>query len=107
MKDNCFCQVICKYTLTFASQEIKTLVAHKALQLSTSKVNIKTLGKFDIVSITWFQHHYTPLLISILCTYTNIRSVNNNKELYSNDEKDKSELGNILPQKILVNQKVT
>ncbi len=31
LEDNCFCQVICKYTSTIASQEMKVLVAYKAL----------------------------------------------------------------------------
>ena len=31
LEDNCFCQVICKYTSAIANKEMKALVAHKAL----------------------------------------------------------------------------
>ncbi len=31
LEDNCFYQVICKYTSVIASQDIELLVAHKAL----------------------------------------------------------------------------
>lgn len=51
LKDNCFCQVICKYTSAIDCQEIKALVAHKTLQFSISKVNIKTLKKFNVFAI--------------------------------------------------------
>ena len=51
LKGNCFCQVICKYILVIASQKIEALVVHKALQLLIFKANVKTLEKFDIISI--------------------------------------------------------
>ncbi len=51
LEDNCFCQVICKYTSAIASQEMEALVAHKALRLPISKVNVEILEKFDAVFI--------------------------------------------------------
>ena len=51
LEDNRFCQVICKYTLAIARQEMEVLVAHKALRVLISKVNIETLEKFDTVFI--------------------------------------------------------
>ena len=54
LEDNCFCQIIYKYTLIIASQEIKMLVAYKTLRLSISKVNIKILGKFNAILIAQY-----------------------------------------------------
>lgn len=68
---------------------------------------MKTLGKFDTVSIARCQHHYAPLLISILRTCTGMESVDNNQKLHSNDEKDRLKLGDAPPQKIPENQEVT
>ena len=36
LEDNCFCQVICKYTSAIANQEMEALVAHKVLRLPIS-----------------------------------------------------------------------
>ncbi len=79
LEDNCFCQVICKYTSAIASQEIEVLVAHKALRLLIYKVNVKTLGKFDAISIARYQHHCAPLLILILHTCTGMENVDDNQ----------------------------
>lgn len=92
MEDNFFCQAIYKYISTIASQEIKALVTHKALQLSIPKINVETMGKFDALSITWYQHYYALLIISILYIYTGIESVKNDHKLQYNEEKDRLQL---------------
>lgn len=73
------------------------------LQLFIFKVNIKTLGKFDAISITWCQYYYASLLILILCIYIEIESVDDNQEFYSNDEENRLKLGDIPFKKILEN----
>ena len=100
MENNRFCQVICKYTSAIANQEIKALVAHKALWLFISKSNVEILGKFDIVSIAQCQRYCALLLISILRTYIGIESMDDDQELYSEDEKDGLKLEDLLPQEI-------
>lgn len=52
LEDNCFCQIICKYTSIITSQKMKALVAYKLIYLPISKINVKLLGKFDAISIT-------------------------------------------------------
>ncbi len=97
LEDNRFCQVICKYTSAITNQEMKALVAHKALRLLISKVNVETLGKFDAVSIARYQRHCAQLLTSILRTCTRMKSVDDNQEFHSDDERDRLELGDALP----------
>ena len=107
MEDNCFCQVICKYTSAIVSQEMEVLVAHKAPRLLIAKVNVETLGKFDVVSIARCQRHCAPLLTSILRTSMGMESVDDNQELYSDDEEDELELEDAPTQEIPEDQEVT
>lgn len=100
LEDNCFCQAICKYTLAITSQEMKALVAHKALQLPILKVNVEMLGKFDASSIVRYQRHCAPLITSVLRTCMGMKSVENDQEFQSNDEEDGLKLGGMPPQEI-------
>ncbi len=86
---------------------MEALVAHKALWLPISKVNVETLEKFDAISIAWYQRHCAPLLISILRTCTGMKSVDDDQELYSDNEEDRLELGDAPPQEIPEDQEVT
>ncbi len=86
---------------------MEVLVAHKALRLLISKVNVKILGKFDAVSIAQCQRHCAPLLTSILRTCTGIESVDDDQELHSDDEEDGLELGDAPLQEIPEDQEVT
>lgn len=78
LENNCFCQVICKYTSVITSREIKALVAYKALWLFIFKVNVKTLEKFDVLAIAQYQCYCAPILITVLRTCTGIEIVDNN-----------------------------
>lgn len=87
---------------------METLVVYKALPLPIFKVNIETLRKFDTLVITWCQRHCILILITILQICTSIESIDDNQVFDSNDEEeDRVELGNTLPQEILEDQKVT
>ena len=79
---------------------MKTLVTHKVLQLLISKVNMETLGKFDLLSIAQYHCRCALLIVSVLRICTNIKSLENNQELQSNDEEDGLELGDTSPQEI-------
>ncbi len=107
MEDNRFCQVICKYTSAIVSQEMEALVAHKALRLPISQFNVETLGKFDAISIAQCQRHCASLLTSILRTCSEMKSVNDDQKLHSDDEKDGLELGDAPLQEIPEDQEVT
>lgn len=87
---------------------MEALIAHKALRLLISKVNIETLGNFDAFAITQCQCYCGPLLTIVLHICTGIENVDNNQALDSNDEKeDRVELKDALPQKIPKDQEVT
>ncbi len=64
------------------------------------------MEKFDAVFITQYQRHYAPLLTSILRTCTRIESVDDDQELYSNDEEDGLKLGDTLLQEVPEDQEV-
>lgn len=80
---------------------MKTLVVYKVLQLSISKINVETLGKFDALAIAWYQRHCVLLPTMVLYICINIKSVDDNQTLnFNNEEEDKVELEDILLHKI-------
>lgn len=87
---------------------MEALIIYKALHLSIFKVNIKILGKFHIVFIAQYQHHCVQLLTSILGTYMEMQSLDNNQELFHSDnEEDRLKLKDELLQEISKDQEVT
>lgn len=61
-----------------------------------------------MLAITQCQHYYAPLLITILRTYTGIKSVDDDQALDFNDkEENRVELEDVLSQKILKDREVT
>lgn len=61
---------------------------------------MKTLEKFDVISIAQCQYHCTPLIILVLYIYIDMEIVKNNQNLQSNDKKNRLELRDAPPQKI-------
>lgn len=87
---------------------MEALVAYKALRLPISKVNVETLGKFDVLAIARYQRYCTLILTIVFRTCTSIESVDDDQALDFNDEgEDKVELGDALPQEIPEDQEVT
>lgn len=58
------------------------------LRFFISKINIKTLGKYDVLAIAQCQRYYVSLPTKILHICISIKSVDDNQALDSNDEKE-------------------